>query len=113
MRVVLIIPTFNEGGNIGRLIDELQHVFCCLPHEMHILVVDDNSPDGTIDIVRERQSRFANVHALQGQKQGLGAAYIRGLRHALLALEADAIFEMDADFSHKPADVPRLTLPNS
>jgi dolichol-phosphate mannosyltransferase len=108
MRIVLIIPTFNERGNIGRLIDELQGVFRSLRHEMQILVVDDNSPDGTIDVVRERQSWSANVHALQGPKHGLGAAYIRGMRHALDALNADAVFEMDADFSHKPADVPRL-----
>jgi dolichol-phosphate mannosyltransferase len=108
MRIVLIIPTFNERGNIGRLIDELQGVFRSLRHEMQILVVDDNSPDGTIDVVRERQSQSTNVHALEGPKCGLGAAYIRGMRHALDTLNADAVFEMDADFSHKPADVPRL-----
>jgi dolichol-phosphate mannosyltransferase len=108
MRVVLVIPTYNERGNIGRLIEELQSVFVSLPHDMHILVVDDNSPDGTMDVVREHQARSANVHALQGAKQGLGAAYIRGMRHATQALHADAVFEMDADFSHKPADVPRL-----
>jgi dolichol-phosphate mannosyltransferase len=108
MRVVLIIPTFNERGNIGRLIDELQAVFRTLPHEMQILVVDDNSPDGTVDIVREHQRRSVNVHVLQGKKHGLGAAYIRGMRYAIDTLNADAIFEMDADFSHKPVDVPRL-----
>jgi dolichol-phosphate mannosyltransferase len=108
MRIVLIIPTFNERGNIGGLIDQLQAVFLSLPHEMQILVVDDNSPDGTIDVVREHQSRWPNVHVLQGQKQGLGAAYIRGMHHAIESLHADAVFEMDADFSHKPSDVPRL-----
>ena len=55
-----------------------------------------------------RQSRATNVHALEGTKRGLGAAYIRGMRHALDVLHAEAVFEMDADFSHKPADVPRL-----
>jgi dolichol-phosphate mannosyltransferase len=108
MRIVLIIPTYNERGNIGRLIDELQRVFRSLPHEMQILIVDDNSPDGTAEVVREHQRRMPNVHLLEGRKQGLGAAYIRGMRHALDALGADAVFEMDADFSHKPADVPRL-----
>ena len=108
MRVVLIIPTFNERGNIGRLIDELQAIFPSLPHDMHILVVDDNSPDGTVEVVRERQSRSTNLHLLEGKKQGLGAAYIRGMRHALGHLKADVVFEMDADFSHKPSDVPRL-----
>ncbi len=108
MRIVVIIPTYNERGNIGRLIEELQGVFAVLPHAMQILVVDDNSPDGTVDVVREQQSRWSNVHLLQGEKRGLGAAYIRGMRHALEALGADAVFEMDADFSHKPTDVPRL-----
>jgi dolichol-phosphate mannosyltransferase len=108
MRVVVIVPTFNERGNIGRLIDELQAVFVSLPHDMHILVVDDNSPDGTIEVVAAYRERFANVHALQGEKRGLGAAYLRGMRYALGVLRADAVFEMDADFSHKPADVPRL-----
>ena len=108
MKIVVIIPTFNERGNIGRLIDELQSIFRSVPHEMHILVVDDNSPDGTMDLVREHQSRAANLHALEGPKRGLGAAYISGMRHALDVLHADAVFEMDADFSHKPDDVPRL-----
>lgn len=108
MRIVLIIPTFNERGNIGRLIEQLQAVFQSLPHEMQILVVDDNSPDGTIDVVREQQRRSSNVHALQGNKRGLGAAYIRGMQHAMEVLQADAVFEMDADFSHNPSDVPRL-----
>jgi dolichol-phosphate mannosyltransferase len=108
MKIVLIIPTFNESGNIGRLLDELQLVFRSIRHEMHVLVVDDNSPDGTLDIVRARQRHAQNVHALAGSKRGLGAAYIRGMRHALDVLQAEAVFEMDADFSHKPADVPRL-----
>jgi dolichol-phosphate mannosyltransferase len=108
MHIVLIIPTFNERGNIGRLIDELQVVFRSLPHAMQIVVVDDNSPDGTGDEVRDRQSRSSNVHLLEGEKHGLGAAYIRGMRHALETLQADVVLEMDADFSHKPADVPRL-----
>jgi dolichol-phosphate mannosyltransferase len=108
MRIVLIVPTFNERENIGRLIDELQGIFPSLPHEMHILVVDDNSPDATADVVREHRSRSDNVHLLAGRRQGLGAAYIRGMRYALDPLHADAVFEMDADFSHKPSDVPRL-----
>jgi dolichol-phosphate mannosyltransferase len=109
MRIVLIIPTFNERGNIGRLIDQLQAVFRSLKHEMLILVVDDNSPDGTADVVREHQRRSPNVHILEGRKRGLGAAYIKGMHHAIEILHADAVFEMDADFSHEPKDVPRLT----
>ena len=77
-------------------------------HDCHVLVVDDSSPDGTADVVRQKQTLYPNVHLLTGKKQGLGAAYIRGMRYALDNLRADAVFEMDSDFSHKPEDVPRL-----
>jgi dolichol-phosphate mannosyltransferase len=112
MKVVIIVPTYNEGGNIVALITALQSQFQHLRHDMHILVVDDNSPDGTADLVRQEMAaqagRNANVHLITGTKAGLGAAYIRGMRHALNELGAAAVFEMDADFSHDPADVPRL-----
>lgn len=107
-KTIIIIPTYNERENIGFLIDELQIQFKTMPHDCHILIVDDNSPDGTADIVRQKQAMSNNIHLLSGQKQGLGAAYIRGMLHAVHNLEAEAIFEMDADFSHKPEDVPRL-----
>jgi dolichol-phosphate mannosyltransferase len=108
MKVVIIVPTYNECGNIIPLITALQVQFQRLRHDMHILVVDDNSPDGTAGLVREAMLDHRNVHLLTGAKAGLGAAYIRGMRHALGELAADAVFEMDADFSHAPADVPRL-----
>jgi dolichol-phosphate mannosyltransferase len=75
---------------------------------MSILVVDDNSPDGTAEGVRAFMNLYPNVHLLTGDKQGLGAAYIRGMHYALDGLGAQAVMEMDADFSHKPEDVPRL-----
>lgn len=108
MKIVIIIPTYNEVDNIGRLIDALQHETATLAHDIHILVVDDNSPDGTADSVREKMSGLSTLHLITGEKKGLGNAYIRGMRHALSELGADAVFEMDADFSHKPEDVPRM-----
>ena len=108
MKVVIIIPTYNERENIGRLIEALQVQFDTIAHEMHILVVDDESPDGTEEVVQESASRYANVHLISGRKEGLGAAYIRGMHHAQDELQAEVVFEMDADFSHKPEDVPRL-----
>jgi dolichol-phosphate mannosyltransferase len=108
MKIIIIIPTFNEHDNIGALIRALQDQFKTIPHDLHILVVDDNSPDGTADVVRSLQVGIDNVHLLSGQKAGLGTAYIRGMNHALQELQADLIFEMDADFSHKPEDIPRL-----
>ncbi len=108
MKVVVIVPTYNEKENIGLLIEALEEQFSRIGHDMHVLVVDDESPDGTCDAVREKQKDYSNVHMILGQKRGLGAAYIRGIQHALNHLGADVVFEMDADFSHKPEDIPRM-----
>ena len=108
MKTIIIIPTYNECDTIGDLIKALLDQFKRLPHDLHILVVDDNSPDGTADVVRSAQVGNDNVHLLTGEKAGLGAAYMRGMIHALRVLRADVVFQMDADFSHKPEDIPRL-----
>jgi len=108
MKVVIILPTYNEQGNIAALLASLSGEFRRLQHDMHILVVDDNSPDGTADVVRAAMRDMSYLHLITGEKAGLGAAYIRGMQHALGELQADVVFEMDADFSHAPADVPRL-----
>ena len=108
MHIVMIIPTYNEKDNIGLLIDRLQEEFRRIPHEMSILVVDDNSPDGTASVVKEKMDACRNVFLVTGNKEGLGSAYIRGMKHAMEAMNAEAVMEMDADFSHKPEDVPRL-----
>lgn len=80
-----------------------------LPVDLHVLVVDDNSPDGTADIVRELQKEFErSVHLLERKKkEGLGTAYIAGFKWCLQR-DYEYIFEMDADFSHNPNDLPRL-----
>jgi len=108
VKIVIIIPTYNERGNIALLLDALQVQFATLKHEMHVLVVDDNSPDGTQEAVRDCMQAMPNLHLIVGEKEGLGSAYIRGMTHVLNSMKADAVFEMDADFSHKPEDVPRL-----
>lgn len=108
MKVVIILPTYNERGNIVALLASLHDQFRRIRHDMHILVVDDNSPDGTAALVRESMQHYPNLHLITGEKAGLGAAYIRGMQHAIGELRADVVFEMDADFSHNPADVPRL-----
>ncbi|MEJ2092418.1 MAG: glycosyltransferase family 2 protein [Syntrophobacterales bacterium] len=108
MRIVIIIPTYNEAENIEPLLAALRTQTRELPHQVLIMVVDDNSPDGTADRVRAMMASDPEVHLLTGEKQGLGEAYIRGMRYALDTLGAEAVLEMDADFSHKPEDVPRL-----
>ncbi len=109
MKVVIIIPTYNEADNIAKLIPALQQEFTALhQHDMNILVVDDNSPDNTAEVVRTNFAQDDHIHLITGEKQGLGAAYIRGIKYAMDELAAEIVFEMDADFSHKPEDVPKL-----
>lgn len=102
---LIIIPTYNEKENIEKMI---RKVFS-LPSNFELLVVDDNSPDGTANIVKLMQFEFENrLHLLQrAGKQGLGTAYIAGFKWAL-EYGADYIFEMDCDFSHNPDDAERL-----
>lgn len=102
---IVIIPTYNEKENIENIIRAvfgLEKVF-------HILVVEDNSPDGTADIVRRMQKEFPErLFMIERKgKLGLGTAYIAGFRWAI-EKKYDYIFEMDADFSHNPNDLPRL-----
>ncbi len=102
---VVIIPTYNEKENIEKII---RKVFS-LPHEFHILIVDDGSPDGTGSIVKNLQQQFPTKLFLMERsgKQGLGRAYIAGF-HWAIDRKYDYIFEMDADFSHNPDDLIRL-----
>lgn len=99
----VVIPTYNEKDNIARLLDEL----LALPN-ISVLIVDDSSPDGTGAIVASYQQNHPRVHLLtRPQKSGLGRAYVAGFQYAL-SHGADAIVQMDADFSHDPQDIPRL-----
>ncbi|MFP4447689.1 MAG: polyprenol monophosphomannose synthase [Bacteroidales bacterium] len=102
---LVIIPTYNEKGNIDRLIEEIFH----LQVTFDILIVDDNSPDGTADIIKSLQKKYPDRLFLieREGKLGLGTAYIEGFKWAL-ERDYDYIFEMDADFSHNPNDLPRL-----
>ncbi len=108
MKVVVIVPTYNEHGNIVGLIEALCLQFASLRHDMNILVVDDHSPDGTAEAVRELLPRHPELRLIEGRKAGLGAAYIRGMTYAIEAMAAEVVFEMDADFSHRPEDLTPL-----
>lgn len=102
---LVIIPTYNEKENISKII---RKVFS-LQKEFDVLIVEDNSPDGTAEIVRSLLSEFPDrLHMLERKgKLGLGTAYIAGFNWAL-SRDYDFIFEMDADFSHNPEDLIRL-----
>jgi len=102
---LVIIPTYNERENIANI---LAAVFS-LQQNFHVLVIDDGSPDGTPEIVKELFSKYPDQLFLEERKgkQGLGTAYIHGFKWAI-AKGYNFIFEMDADFSHNPKDLPRL-----
>lgn len=102
---LVIIPTYNEIENIEAII---KAVFG-LESNFHVLIVDDNSPDGTSSFVKNMQTEFSNRLFLEVRKEksGLGTAYIHGFKWAI-AKKYDYIFEMDADFSHTPSDLERL-----
>lgn len=110
MKVVLVIPTYNEKGNVERLIETLEEdIFPQIKnHEMGILVVDDNSPDGTADVVKKLMSKYKNLDLSVGEKKGLGAAYVRGMSYAIENMGAEVLFEIDADLSHDPKKVPEF-----
>ena len=102
---IVIIPTYNEKENIERMI---RKVFS-LPHNFHVVVIDDGSPDGTQNIVKQLQTEFEGRLFIEERagKQGLGTAYIHGFKWAI-ERRYDYIFEMDADFSHNPDDLLKL-----
>ena len=98
MERLVIIPTYNERDNIGTLLDQL----LALPYGLEVLVVDDNSPDATGELVAQRREADPRIHLISRPgKLGLGSAYVAGFRYAL-AQGAQFVFEMDADFSHNP-----------
>lgn len=105
MKKLVIIPTYNEIENISKI----TRAVLALPEGFEILVIDDGSPDGTAGAVKELMDEFeGRLHLLERSgKLGLGTAYIAGFRWAL-ERDYDYVFEMDADFSHNPDDLPRL-----
>lgn len=106
MKVVIVIPTYNEAGNIEQFIKALRKACKHFSHhETHFLVVDDNSPDGTGKIVKKLKKKYNNLYLLTGKKRGLGQAYLRGMDYAVDKLQADLLFEIDADFQHDPLAV--------
>lgn len=102
---LVIIPTYNEKENVEQMIDAVMN----LPLNTDLLVIDDNSPDGTASLVKAAQAKYpGRLHLLEREgKLGLGTAYIAGFKYAL-ANNYDYIFEMDCDFSHNPDDLQRL-----
>ena len=104
-RAIVVVPTYNERQNIERLITQV----LAQDARLDVLVVDDNSPDGTGQLVDEIAARNPRVHALHRPKKlGLGKAYLDGFRWALQHRQFELVFEMDADFSHDPRHLPEF-----
>lgn len=107
LRIVIVIPTYNERENIPQLLSKIYSIFQVNKINGHVLIVDDNSPDGTWKVVEEFQKEYGSLYLLRRpQKQGLGSAYRAGFAYVLEHLNADLIFEMDADLSHDPSVIP-------
>jgi len=102
---IVVIPTYNEKENIYAIL----HAIFDQQQDFHVIVIDDGSPDGTAQIVKDLQLKFAGQLFIEERrgKQGLGTAYIHGFKWAI-ARDYQYVFEMDADFSHNPNDLPRL-----
>ena len=104
MKTLVVIPTYNEKENIADIITAVLNQ----GPDIDVLVVDDNSPDGTADIVEGERARSSRVHLLKRPgKMGLGSAYIAGFQWAL-ERDYEVVFEMDADFSHDPGEIPEF-----
>lgn len=104
-KALVVIPTYNESGNIRKMIEKL----ISLKEEVDILIVDDGSPDKTADLVKTAQIEYpGRIHLIERSgKMGLGTAYVTGFNFAI-EHKYSYVCEMDADFSHSPSDIPRL-----
>ncbi|HCQ31283.1 TPA: glycosyltransferase family 2 protein [Candidatus Collierbacteria bacterium] len=108
---VVVIPTYNEAGSIGKMLDHLfTETFPGIKDwSCKVLVVDDTSPDGTYKVVQAKQKKYANLYlSLSAKKSGIGGAYVRGFRYAMKELGADVVIEFDGDFQHPPKTIPLL-----
>ncbi len=105
MKVAVIIPTFNEKDNISRLVRTIDKTL----KDTEIIVVDDNSPDGTSRVVLPLLKEFPNLYLISRKgKSGRGSAVLEGFKFAQEKLKADVFIEMDADFSHDPQELPKI-----
>ena len=106
MNLAVVIPTYNEKETLPSLIEDLFEKIKPLVDELHVVIVDDSSPDGTADIARNIGTKFNSVSVIQRPtKLGLGGAYKDGFNHVLQKLKSDLIVQMDADHSHSPSEI--------
>lgn len=110
-KALIVLPTYNEKSNIKTLIPAIFKISkknINNKWELHILVVDDSSPDGTSKEIEYLQKKYKNLHLLIGKKEGLGKAYVKGFEWAVDNINPYVVFEMDADWSHDPLMIPQF-----
>ena len=108
MKVFVVIPTYDERDNVKRMAEAVLSQSFTFTSDLHLLFVDDNSPDGTGEVIEEMMKSEPRIHCLHREKkEGLGRAYVAGFKTAI-ELGAERIVQMDCDFSHDPKDLPRL-----
>ena len=106
MNIAIVIPTYNEKETLPSLIEKIIDKIRALIEELHVIIVDDSSPDGTADIARNLGDKFQKISVIQRpKKMGLGAAYKDGFTHVLQKLESNLVVQMDADHSHDPSEL--------
>lgn len=110
MKIVIIIPTYNEKSSISFLINAIEEELKLIKnHQTILLFIDGHSTDGTTEVIQEKQREYKDIHLIvEKEKRGLGAAYITGMNYAIHQLSVDAIMEFDGDFQHDPRDIKRL-----
>lgn len=108
-KAVIVLPTYNEAGNIKAIIDQIIKISQLVENwNIQILVVDDHSPDKTAQIVEKLKETRPQLYLITGKKQGLGKAYVRGFEYAINKMKAALVFEMDADLSHPAKLIPKM-----
>ncbi len=108
-KVVVIAPTFNEKGNVEKLVEQIFNQTKNVPNwEIHLLIVDSYSKDGTAEIVKKLQNRYHHLHLLETEKEGLGKAYIRGYRYSEEKINPYLIIQIDGDGQHDPNKIPEF-----
>ena len=109
MNIAIVIPTYNEKETLPSLIEKIFDKIRPLVEELHVVIVDDSSPDGTADIARNLGDKFQKISVIQRpKKMGLGAAYKDGFTHVLQKLESNLVVQMDADHSHNPSELANM-----
>ena len=108
-KAAIILPTFNEAGAIEKVINGIDQISKSIKSwEIHIIVVDSNSQDGTVEKVNKLRKKITKLYLLSVEKEGLGKAYIQGFQFAFNRINPYLIFEMDADLSHDPDAIPHF-----